>query len=529
MPISSPHAEISAAGARVGYFYLKMDEEKKATGESTTTPQPQHPNKPRFPLFSKIVAGFVLIIVFMVFSSLFLLLQLRETFMSSKVELQQYDQEVSLSQHLEMSFDAEREAIRAYLLTRSLADSQTVVARGNEFLNTLDSLNPPTGRPELQSSLKALEERHRRFTDFLAQSSFQSDTKMAVKEEQKFGDSLMTSIHSVYDSYRFSLNRALNLFGRRTSFAINGAVLILFLSLTIALVMAVMLARTVTKPIQALKAGTQEVGEGHYETLAITSNDEIADLTGAFNLMSDKLKQLDEMRMKLMSEISHEMRTPLQVIKAGCYAIANTKDSPKLGPRQTEAIGMIQQATNRINHFVNSFLDVAKMEAGLMKFNFESADLIEMLEPIVHEAQLIGQTRQINVKFIKDQLSPIKIDRERMTQVLTNLFSNALKYTPDSGSITISVKRLDVFEGVAANGHGCVRIDVQDTGVGIPKDDLTKLFNKFYQAKNTPLVKEKGSGLGLALVKHVTEAHGGRVTVSSEVGVGSTFTVVIPA
>jgi len=529
VPISSPPARICAAGVGVGNFFLKMDEEKKATGESATTPQPQQLNKPRFPLFSKIVAGFVLIIVFMVFSSLFLLLQLRETFLSSKAELQQYDQEVSLSQRLEMSFDAEREAIRAYMMTRASADSDTFVARGSEFLNTLETLRPLTERAEMRSSLNVLVERHRRFTEFLARYSFQSDTRTAVKDEQKLGDSLQTSIHALYDSYRFSLNKALNLFERRTSIAINGAVLILFLSLTIALVMAVMLARTVTKPIQALKAGTQEVGEGHYETLAITSNDEIADLTGAFNLMSDKLKQLDEMRMKMMSEISHEMRTPLQVIKAACYAIANTKDTPKLGPRQTDALGMIQQAANRINHFVNSFLDVAKMEAGLMKFNFESADLIEVLEPIVHEAQLIGQTRQITVRFIKDRLSPISIDKERMTQVLTNLFSNALKYTPDSGSITISVKKLDLFEGVATNGHGCVRIDVQDTGVGIPKDDLTKLFNKFYQAKNTPLVKEKGSGLGLALVKHVTEAHGGRVTVASEVGVGSIFTIVIPA
>jgi two-component system sensor histidine kinase GlrK len=350
-----------------------------------------------------------------------------------------------------------------------------------------------------------------------------------MRTEESLGDSIRASIHDLYDGYRFSLNKALNLFERRTSLAINGAVLILFLSLTIALVMAVMLARTVTKPIQALKAGAEKVGEGRYENIAIASNDEVADLTGAFNLMSDKLKQLDEMRMQLMSEISHEMRTPLQVIKAACYAISNGRESPKLVPRQVEALGMIQQATNRINHFVNSFLDVAKLEAGLMKFNFEHTDLIELLKPIVHEAQLIGQTRQIAVTFAKENIDPLPVDRERMTQVLTNLFSNALKYTPEKGTIKVNLKKLDSFEGVTMNGHGCVRIDVQDSGVGIPEDDLAKLFNKFYQAKNTPLVHEKGSGLGLALVKHVTEAHGGRVSVASEVGVGSTFSVVLPA
>ncbi len=112
------------------------------------------------------------------------------------------------------------------------------------------------------------------------------------------------------------------------------------------------------------------MSEALYETVPITSNDEIAELTVAFNSMSDKLKHLDEMRMQLMSEISHEMRTPLQVIKAGCYSIIHTKDGPTLTQRQRDAVGMIHQATNRINQFVNSFLDIVKMEAGLMKFNF---------------------------------------------------------------------------------------------------------------------------------------------------------------
>jgi len=190
---------------------------------------------------------------------------------------------------------------------------------------------------------------------------------------------------------------------------------------------------------------------------------------------------------------------------------------------------MIQQATNRINSFVNSFLDIAKMEAGLMEFMFEPAGLIELMEPIVQEAQLIGQARQINVQFFKEDLSPISLDKERMKQVVTNLLSNALKYTPERGTITVSVSKVKSCDGVGNDDKGCVRIDFQDTGVGIPEEDLDKLFNKFYQAKNVPLVKEKGSGLGLALVKHVTEAHGGKVTVKSEVGIGTTFSLLLPA
>jgi signal transduction histidine kinase len=200
-----------------------------------------------------------------------------------------------------------------------------------------------------------------------------------------------------------------------------------------------------------------------------------------------------------------------------------------LTDRQKDAVGMIHQATNRINQFVNLFLDIAKMEAGLMKFKFEESNVAEVLTPLVQEAQLIGQTRQIKVTFEAQEVPPIALDRERMTQVIGNLLSNALKYTPDNGTIDVRLALQPDCAENRSNGKGCVRIEVTDSGVGIPESDLKQLFDKFYQAKNTPLVNEKGSGLGLALVKHVSEAHGGSVRVESTVGVGSKFTVLLPA
>jgi signal transduction histidine kinase len=293
-------------------------------------------------------------------------------------------------------------------------------------------------------------------------------------------------------------------------------------------VLAKPFAYTMTKPIRALRAGTLKVGEGQYETVDVTSNDEVADLTRAFNLMSEKLKKLDEMRMQMMSEISHEMRTPLQVIKAGCYSIIHAKDGPQLTQRQRDAVGMIHQATNRINNFVNSFLDIAKMEAGLMKFNFQMHDLVEIVTPLIQEAQLIAQTRQIVLFSHAESLPPMLLDKERVGQAFSNLLSNALKYTPDNGKITVNIVKVQGTSPGSVKGKDTVRLEVQDSGVGIPEADLSRLFSKFFQANNVPLVNEKGSGLGLALVKHVSEAHGGHVGVTSQVGSGSTFTIVIP-
>jgi two-component system sensor histidine kinase GlrK len=333
------------------------------------------------------------------------------------------------------------------------------------------------------------------------------------------------------DKYVGPVMRAQNEIPKRMDTAIETAVIVLMLALAIGTVLTFLIARALTKPIKALMAGTEKVGVGIYETVPVTTNDEVADLTRAFNLMSEKLQQLDEMRMQMMSEISHEMRTPLQVIKAGCYSIIHTKekDAPVLTQRQRDAVGMIHQATNRINQFVNSFLDIAKMEAGLMKFNFAPLNLVEVLTPLVQEAQLIAQTRSINLEFLPEEVGTLSLDKERLSQAFSNLLSNALKYTPEQGTITVRIAKRAQCEGLPPSDRGCIQIDVQDSGVGIPKPDLEKLFEKFYQAKNTPLVNEKGSGLGLALVKHVTEAHGGRVSVASEVGKGSTFTVILPA
>jgi len=141
---------------------------------------------------------------------------------------------------------------------------------------------------------------------------------------------------------------------------------------------------------------------------------------------------------------------------------------------------------------------------------------------------LVGQTRQISVEFVHDDIKPIALDRDKFTQVISNLISNAMKYTRENGKIT--VRALKTFEmNGSINSKEFVRIDVQDTGVGIPPEDVDKLFTKFFQANNKSVVSEKGSGLGLTLVKHVAEAHGGKVAVSSKLNEGSTFSVLIPS
>jgi two-component system sensor histidine kinase GlrK len=498
------------------------------------TPRKAPPRRVKFPLFAKIILGFVLIIIFLVISSLFILFQMKEAFSTRKSDLMLPNQTISLSHQIERTFDQEMKAAEAYILTRDPARFQEYTLNNVEFAKIARGLLDTTNGKEIPTRVRDAVRQQARYSEevlrrvITLQNDRAANPLTALAGIQLMSDSLKETLYKLNEVHHDMLDRTLRRLDVQTEVAMTSGVIVLLLSLTIALVVAIMLTSTIIRPIHALKTGTEKVGEGRFETVPVTTNDEIADLTTGFNSMSEKLRQLDEMRMQMMSEISHEMRSPLQVIKAGCHMITHTKDGPSLNQKQVDAVGMIHQAANRINSFVNSFLDVAKMEAGLMTFQFESTDLLELMTPLIHEAQLIGQTRQVVVEFIADQVPKLPLDRERMTQVFTNLLSNALKYTPDKGSIVVRVTKTNEASPVNRGGRGCVRIDVKDSGVGIPEEDLDKLFNKFYQAQNTPVVNQKGSGLGLALVKHVAEAHGGAVSVSSRLSAGSTFSVILP-
>jgi two-component system, NtrC family, sensor histidine kinase GlrK len=441
---------------------------------------------------------------------------------------------LSLIRYIDKVFDIEVAAGDKFVGTLDSNNYKKYHLSKGEFLKSADSLRNLVEVDTLKEVLNSIILLHREYEGEISKQ-IEKPTYNNITAKFSNGDPQNKIITEV-DKQILRLNElfipildtAIKRYNQKMSDAVSIVRWAIALSLVVGSAIAFLLVRMFIKPIRALQLGTQKVAEAQYETVPITSNDEIADLTRAFNLMSEKLKQLDDMRMQMMSEISHEMRTPLQVIKAGCYSIVHTKDGVPLTQKQKDAVGMIHQATNRINNFVNSFLDIAKMEAGLMKFNFEQNDIVEIFTPLVQEAQLIAQTRQIKLDFLHEKIQAMSLDKERLSQALSNLLSNALKYTPDDGTITVQVKKvlISIQEGKAPSD--CVRIDVKDTGVGIPEGDLGRLFNKFYQAKNVPLVKEKGSGLGLALVKHVSEAHGGKVGVQSEVGQGSTFTIILP-
>lgn len=278
--------------------------------------------------------------------------------------------------------------------------------------------------------------------------------------------------------------------------------------------------RSITKPLTSLMEKTKEISKGIFKSdLKIASPPEMAELTSAFNVMCDKLNKVEKMKSDFFSTMSHELRTPLTSIKEG-IGLLQEGAGGVVTEKQQRLLTILTEESNRLIGLVNSLLDIAKMEAGMMTYQFNHEDLVPLIQRSIQEIAPLMESKKIKVWLdASDQLQHAKIDKERILQALRNLISNAVKFTPERGQITVSAYR---------EPRG-ILVSVQDTGPGIPKENLYAIFEKFQQPPVKSSEWTKGTGLGLAIVKNIIVAHGGEVWAESELGQGSTFFVLLPS
>lgn len=244
-------------------------------------------------------------------------------------------------------------------------------------------------------------------------------------------------------------------------------------------------------------------------------------LSGTVRSLHDvtELARVNQLKSEYVSTVSHEMRTPLTSIKAYLDLLLEG-ETGELNEMQLEALRVMEGSTNRIIDMINNFLDLARVEEGIISFERKPF----VFDSAVSEA--VGPLRgQFNEKDIRLKVHlpgrPLWVagDRTRIVQVLTNLLSNAYKYTPSGGEVNLSV---------TSDGPR-LRTDVSDTGIGIAEEDQAKIFTKFYRASNNELADQVvGSGLGLAISKSIVEMHGGEIWFESKAGSGSTFSFTLP-
>ncbi|HYA11876.1 MAG TPA: ATP-binding protein [Thermodesulfovibrionales bacterium] len=238
-------------------------------------------------------------------------------------------------------------------------------------------------------------------------------------------------------------------------------------------------------------------------------------------MANKELRRLDEIKSEFVAVASHELRTPLATIKNAIQLLLQRKTGD-INENQEKFLSLAEKNINRLTNILNSLLDLSKIESGRMELNFEEVNLRDSLEFIVSsfKPQVDGKSIQIEMEVEKD-LPSVYADREKIIQVMMNLVGNAIKFTPQGGMISISAKPYN-------EDGNMVAVSVRDSGIGIPEDQLEKVFEKFHQVEESLRRSTGGTGLGLAITKGLVEAHQGKIWAESEIGEGSTFTFTLP-
>src|SRR5437016_12819248 len=217
-----------------------------------------------------------------------------------------------------------------------------------------------------------------------------------------------------------------------------------------------------------------------------------------------------------VSTVSHELRTPLSLIRL----YAETLEMGRLNSQEKyqEYYCIIRKESARLSALINNILDFSRIEAGRKEYDFRETDLRELVRNTLDSYRYQIEQHGFTYEEKINEVPPLRVDREAMSRSLLNLVNNALKYSQDRKFIGVNLYR----------DNGSVKLEVVDQGIGIPHDEQQKIFEKFYRVGDPLVHNTKGSGLGLSLVRHIVQAHGGQVSVDSTPGQGSKFTIALP-
>lgn len=282
----------------------------------------------------------------------------------------------------------------------------------------------------------------------------------------------------------------------------------------LALLLGIFLARSVTRPVRDLTAAAHAMAEGQLgQQLAVRSKDELGQLTSAFNRMSADLERANLLRRQMTADIAHDLRTPLAVITGYLEGLRDGVLKPT--PQRYE---VLFNEAHHLQRLVEDLRTLSLADAGELTMNRAPEAPADLLERLAQAFQQRAEQQKVSLKLqVEEALPIINVDPERIEQVLGNLVSNALRYTPEGGEIWLIARR-------EANA---VVLEVQDDGTGINPEALPHIFERFYRGDESR--QGDGSGLGLAISKSVVELHGGTLTAKSEaIGSGSTFTIRLP-
>ena len=398
----------------------------------------------------------------------------------------------------------------------------------------LERINTLVDTPEKERLIDDVKELHSRYLSLvqIEVNLIKSGEDYPHEEYQGRKEDLISRIISdlegITKAAKEGVNRKIETSGVIGSRAFKVVAVINVVAVTMAILIAFFNARTINRPIRLLIKGTRKISKGRFdEHLEIPSPPEIKELADAFNLMCDRLKEIDEMKADIVSHVSHELRTPLAVIREAVGMLLLDSASRLSVGKKRKLLGIIGEECERLINSVNGILDFSRMDAGMIDYHTEKHLLLPLIEGSALKFRTIAERKGINIEIdLDDRLPPVNIDGERVSQVLDNLLGNALKFTPEGGRVAVSAFLKDGNMPGHFNDKrkSLIEVSVSDTGCGIPKEGIVEIFDKFKKLDGS----DQGTGLGLYIARSIVNAHGGDIWVESEQGKGSSFFFTLP-
>jgi two-component system, NtrC family, sensor histidine kinase GlrK len=396
-----------------------------------------------------------------------------------------------------------------------------------EFQHTLDALLEQEGSIEGQKALKDIETLHDEYRIlFHTEARLEPvRTQKMSKEYEAQRDALVTSmtkrLESFVDLHEASISTVVTDARRRSEQAGVVTKELVIIALCLGLLLASLATYSILSPLRRLQEHIRQIGLGNFKTAVnVSAPSDLRELVESVGAMAKKLQELDDLKAEFVSHITHELRSPLTAIHAGTQLLLEEIPGPVNEP-QRETLDLMVESSRQLIDMISSLLDLSKIDAGMMEYRIVSSDMKRVLDTSVNKIRLLADRERIRI-IIEAPRGPLfaPVDEARIQQVLDNLLSNALKFSREGGSIYLRLEP-DQKEKV-------LQISVTDTGRGIAPESIQHIFERFYQGAVRARGGAPGTGIGLALVKRVVEAHGGRIWAESELGKGTTMRFVLP-
>jgi two-component system sensor histidine kinase GlrK len=302
------------------------------------------------------------------------------------------------------------------------------------------------------------------------------------------------------------------------------------MALALSVLVFALVFRSITGPLTQLRRGTHAVAGGDLEyRLEGTRTDEFSELADDFNVMTQRLRELDRAKRDFLSQVSHDLKTPLAAIQdANALLLDGIPGS--LNERQRRLLEHNVSGGQRLAAMLAKLLDVSRLEAGAAEYHFARCDLHDVIRQAVSEFESAAERRGIALEAdLHERSLSVECDAERVLQVVENLIENAVRFSPEGGVIRVQARGFSATEaGADPSRSGFALVGVEDAGPGVPDEEKTRIFERFHQSPGGRSRPGGGVGLGLAICREIVRAHGGRIWVSDVPSGGSLFSFLLP-